>query len=174
MRFVKNFPKFQEHLSFMATSTLPQNLQEAAVTICSENFGCPSQERLPKFKEHLFLMTVFKVYHMCWEHGKGSSKLGKVERASVNEWKCMGGLPKKRKKVDTRESLEKGKYLPNSYNAATVNVNYKLSSFFQCYFKSGTEILMTVWKFFFQESFLERGFHISMNERSHFQWGIHL
>ena len=86
----------------------------------------------------------------------------------------MGGLPKKRKKVDTRESLEKGKYLPNSYNAATVNVNYKLSSFFQCYFKSGTEILLTVWKFSFQESFLERRFHISMNERSHFQWGIHL
>ena len=80
----------------------------------------------------------------------------------------MGGLPKKRKKGDTRESLEKGKYLPNSYNAAIVNVNYKLSSFFQCYFKSGTEILMTVWEFFFQESFLERGFHISMNGRSHF------
>ena len=80
----KIFPKFQKHLLYMATSTLPQNLQEAAVTICSENFGCPSQERLPKFKEHLFLMTVFEVYHMCSEHGKGSSKLGKVERASVN------------------------------------------------------------------------------------------
>ena len=84
-----------------------------------------------------------------------------------------GGLPKKRKKGDMRDSLEKGKYLANSYNAATVNVNCKLSSFFQCYFKSGTEILMTVRKFSFQESFLERGFHISMNERSHFQWGIH-
>ena len=34
----------------MATSTLPQHLQEAAVTICSEKFGCPSQESLPKFK----------------------------------------------------------------------------------------------------------------------------
>ena len=94
-------------------------------------------------------MTVFKVYHICREHGKGSSKLGKVERASVNVWKCMGGLPKKRKKGDMRDSLEKGKYLANSYNAAAVNVNYKLSSFFQCYFKRGTEILMTVWKFFF-------------------------
>ena len=72
-----------------------------------------------------------------------------------------------------RDSLGKGKYLANSYNAATVNVNYKLSSFFQCYFKNGTEILMTVWEFFFQESFLEGRFHISMNERSHFQWGIH-
>ena len=50
MKFVKFFPKFQEHLLFMATFTLPQNLQEAAVTICSEKFGCPSQESLPKFK----------------------------------------------------------------------------------------------------------------------------
>ena len=31
--------KFQEHLLFMATSTLPQNLQEAAVIICSENIS---------------------------------------------------------------------------------------------------------------------------------------
>ena len=37
----KIFPKFQKHL-YMATSILPQNLQEAAVTICSEKFGCPS------------------------------------------------------------------------------------------------------------------------------------
>ena len=79
----KVFSKISRTPLIMAT--LPQNLQEAAVTICSENFGCPSQERLPKFKEHLFLMTVFEVYHMCSEHGKGSSKLGKVERASVNE-----------------------------------------------------------------------------------------
>ena len=43
----------------MATSTLLQNLQEAAGTICSEKFGCPSQKSLHKFKEHLFLMTVF-------------------------------------------------------------------------------------------------------------------
>ena len=60
------------------------NLQEAAITICSEKFGCPSQESLPEFKEHLFLMTAFKVYHMCREHGEGSSKIGGVERASVN------------------------------------------------------------------------------------------
>ena len=37
-----NFPKFQKHLLYMATSTLPQILQEAAVTICSEKFQCPS------------------------------------------------------------------------------------------------------------------------------------
>ena len=107
MKFVKTFPKFQEQLLFMATSTLPQNLQEAAVTICSEKFGCPSQESLPKFKEHLFLMTAFKVYHMCREHGEGSSKIGGVEGASVNVWGSMGeggkegvwgeGLPRKRK-----------------------------------------------------------------------------
>ena len=60
-------------------------------------FGCPSQECLPKCKEHLFLMTIFKVCHMCREHGKGSSKLGKVEGASVNVWKRMG------------DSLRKGK-----------------------------------------------------------------
>ena len=47
MKFVKNFPKFQECLLFMASSTLPQSLQEAAVTICSEKFGCSSQESLP-------------------------------------------------------------------------------------------------------------------------------
>ena len=37
--------------------------------------------------------------------------------------------------------------------------------FFQCYFRSGTEILMAVCSFwiFFQESFLERRLHISMN-----------
>ena len=75
----------------MATSTLPQNLQEAAVTICSEKFGCPSQESLPKFKEHQFLMTAFKVYHMCREHGEGSSKIGGVEGASFNVWGSMGG-----------------------------------------------------------------------------------
>ena len=91
MKFVKFFPKFQEHLLFMATFTLPQNLQEAAVTICSEKFGCPSQESLPKFKEHLFLMTAFKVYHMCREHGEASSKISGVEGASVNVWGSMGG-----------------------------------------------------------------------------------
>ena len=91
MKFVKFFPKFQEHLLFMATFTLPQNLQEAAVTICSEKFGCPSQESLPKFKEHLFLMTAFKVYHMCREHGEGSSKIGAVEGTSANVWGSVGG-----------------------------------------------------------------------------------
>ena len=91
MKFVKFFPKFQEHLLLMATSTLPQNLQEAAVTICSEKFGCPSQESLPKFKEHLFLMTAFKVYHMCRKHGEGSSKTGGVEVASFSVWKSTGG-----------------------------------------------------------------------------------
>ena len=68
----------------MATSTLLQNLKEAAVAICSEKFRCPSQEFLPKFKEHLFLMTAFKVYHMCIEYGEGSSKIGEMEGASFN------------------------------------------------------------------------------------------
>ena len=84
MKFVKIFPKFQEHLLFMVTSTWPQNLQEAAVTICSEKFGCPSQESLPKFKEHLYLMTAFKVDDMYREHGESSSKFVRVEEASVN------------------------------------------------------------------------------------------
>ena len=75
----------------MATSTLPQNLQEAAITICSETFGCPSQESLLKFKESLFLMTAFQVYHMCRESGEGFLKFGGVEGASVNVWWSMGG-----------------------------------------------------------------------------------
>ena len=87
----KIFPKFQKHLLHMVTSTLLQNLQEAVVTICSEEFECPSQESLTKFKEHLFLMTAFKVYHMCREHGEGSSKIGGVEGASFNVWESMGG-----------------------------------------------------------------------------------
>ena len=91
MKFVKIFRKFQEHLLFMATSRLPQNLQEAAVAICSETFECPSQESLLKFKERLFLMTAFQVYHMCREHGEGSLKFGGVEGASVNVWRSMGG-----------------------------------------------------------------------------------
>ena len=82
----------------MATSTLSQNLQEAAVTICSEKFGCPSQ------KEHPFLMTAFKVYHMCREHGEGSSKIDGVKGASFNVWGSMGGLPRKIK----RESMGGG------------------------------------------------------------------
>ena len=94
MTFVKSFPKFQENILFMATSTLPQNLQEAAFAICSEKFKCPSQESLPKFKEHLFLMTAFKVYHICREHGEDSSKFGEVDGASVNICGSMGeGAP---------------------------------------------------------------------------------
>ena len=90
----KIFQKFQKYLLHMATSTLPQNLQEAVVTICSEEFACPSQESLPKFKEHLFLMTAFKVYHMRREHGEGFSKIGGVEGASINIWESMGaGTP---------------------------------------------------------------------------------
>ena len=94
----KNFSKISKTPPTMANSTLSQNLQEAAVTICSEKFGCPSQESLPKFKEHLFLMTAFKVYHMCREHGEGSSKIGGMEGASFNVWGSMGErLPRKRK-----------------------------------------------------------------------------
>ena len=94
MKFIKFFLKFQERLLNMATSTLPQNLQEEAVLICSGKFGCPSQESLPEFKEHMFLMTAFKIYHMCREHGEGSSKIGRVEEASVNVWASMGeGTP---------------------------------------------------------------------------------
>ena len=86
-------------------------------------FGCPSHESLPECKEHLFLMTAFQVYHMCREHGEGFSKFGGVEGASVNIWGVCG-----------RDSLEKGKYLANSYTAARVNVNYKLSCFFPMLF----------------------------------------
>ena len=82
----------------MAASILPQNLQDVAITICSEKFEDLSQESLPKFKEHLFLMTAFKVYRMCRKHGECSSKIGGVEGASFNVWKSMGEDP-----------LEKGK-----------------------------------------------------------------
>ena len=85
-KFFQNFPK---HLLYMTTSTLPQNLQEAAVTICSEKFGCSSQGPLPKFKEHLFLMTAFKV--MRREHEEDSSKIVGVEGASFNVRESMGG-----------------------------------------------------------------------------------
>ena len=46
--------------------------------------------------------------------------------------------------------------------------------FFQCYFRSGTEILMAVCSFwiFVQESFLEKGVHISMNGRFIFSGGF--
>ena len=75
-------------------------------------------------------MTAFKVYHICREHEEGSPKIGRVEGASFNVWESMGG----------RDSLEKGKYLGNSYTAARVNVYYKLSSFFQCCFRSESDI----------------------------------
>ena len=108
----------------MAISTLPQNLQEAAVTICSEKFGCTSQESLPKFKENLFLMTAFKsLSHVQRTWG----------RLFKNWWgggrfiQCMG-------KYGGKDSLEKGKYQANSYTAARVNVYYKLSSFFPVLF----------------------------------------
>ena len=73
-----------------------------------------------------------------------------------------------------RDSLEKEKYLANSYTAAKVNVNYKLSSFFKCYFRSETEILMEVCSFWiiFHKSFLEMRFHISMNGRFIFSGGF--
>ena len=127
MKSVKIFPKFQEHLLFMATSTLTQNLQEAAVKICSEKFGCPSQESLPKFKSDLFLMTVFQVYHMWREHCEDSSKFGGIEGASVNVWGSMGwdSLEKRKGGVWGRGSnfLEKGKHLANSDTTARINGN---------------------------------------------------
>ena len=96
----KNFSKISRTPPTMANSTLSQNLQEAAVTICSEKFGCPSQESLPKFKEHLFLMTAFKAYHMCREHEDCPSKIGGVEEASVNVWGSMGGgIPLKKENI---------------------------------------------------------------------------
>ena len=99
MKFLNFFPKFQ-NTSY--SWQLPH---------CRKiyKFGCPSQESLPKFKEHLFLMIAFKVYHMCRKHGEGSSKIG----GSFSQ--CMGeygekdslqkekegiwgdGLPRKRK-----------------------------------------------------------------------------
>ena len=68
MKLVKDFPKFQEHLQFMSTSILQQNLQEATVTICFAKFGCSSQVSLPE---------------------EGSSKSGGVEGALVNVWGSM-------------------------------------------------------------------------------------
>ena len=53
---------------------------------------------------------------------------------------CMGEYggrtPSKKEKGEYggRDSLEKGKYLANSYTAARVNVYYKLSSFFPMLF----------------------------------------
>ena len=82
-------------------------------------------------------MTVFQVYQICREHGEDSSKFGGVKGASVNVSGSMGGgLPRKRKRrrIGGRDSLEKGKYQTNSYTAARVNGNYKLSSFFPMLF----------------------------------------
>ena len=92
--------------------------------------------------------------------GRALQNLGRWRELQLMYERVWGGegLPKKRKKGDLRDSLEKGKYLANSYNAATVNVNYKLSSFSQCYFKNGTEILMTVWEFFSRNHFLRGDF----------------
>ena len=75
MKFSKIFQKFQEHLLLTVTSTLPQNLEEAAVTMCSKKSGWPSQKSLPKFKEHLFLITAFKVYQMYREHERAIQNL---------------------------------------------------------------------------------------------------
>ena len=85
----KSFPKFQKHLWYIPTSILQQIVQETAVTICSEKFGCPSQKSFPKFKEHLFLMTAFKVSHMCREHGEGSSK---IDGGGGSFIQCMGSM----------------------------------------------------------------------------------
>ena len=95
----KTFSKISKTPLIHGHFTLPQNLQEAAVTLCSENFENPSQESLPKFKEHLFLMTTFQVYHMGREYEEGSSKFTRVEGGSVNVWGIMGG----------RDSPQKGK-----------------------------------------------------------------
>ena len=97
----KNCSKISRTILFRATSALLQNLQEAAVTICSEKFGCTSQESLPKFKEHLFLMTAFKVYHICRKHGEGSSKLAFPMYGGI--WGEV--LPRKRKRGVWREGL---------------------------------------------------------------------
>ena len=107
----------------MATSTLPQNLEDVAVTICSEKFGCPSQESLPKFKEHLFLMTAFKVTTCAENKGRTLQKL-----VGWRELQSMYGG------VWVERPLEKREYLANSYTAARVNRYYKLSSFFPMLF----------------------------------------
>ena len=92
---------------------------------------------------------------------------------------CGEGLPRKKKRgsMGGRDALEKGKYLPNSYTAARVNVYYKLSSFFQCYFRSRTEILMAVCLQlldFFTRDHSSRGTSYFNDWEVHFQWGIHI
>ena len=82
-------------------------------------------------------MTTFEVHNICREHGEGSSKIGGVEGASFNAWWSMGErdpLEKGKGGVWGRDTLEKGKYLANSYTAARVNVYYKLSNFFPMLF----------------------------------------
>ena len=81
----------------MATSTLLQNLEEAAATMCSEKFGYPSQESLPKFKEHLFLMTAVKVYHIRRKHGEGLKNWWGGGSFSQCIRSMGEGLPRKRK-----------------------------------------------------------------------------
>ena len=79
-------------------------------------------------------------------------------------------------KYGGKDSLEKGKYLPNSYTEARVNVYYKLSTFFPMLFqKQNRNIngnLFGTFGFFFQESFLERELHISMTGRFIFSGGF--
>ena len=74
-----------------------------------------------------------------------------------------------------RDSLEKGKYLANSYTAARVNVYYKLSSFFLMLFRSGTEILMAVCSFsiFFPGVIFWEETSYFNEWKVHFQWEVH-
>ena len=83
MKFVKIFPKFQEYLYSWPIPHCRKIYKKQLLQYVLK--------RLPKFKEHLFLMTAFKVYHMCREHGEASSKISGVEGASVNVWGSMGG-----------------------------------------------------------------------------------
>ena len=90
MKFVKFFQNLK-NTSYTWPLPRCRKIYKKQLLQCSQKFGCPSQEFLPKFKEHLFLMTAFKVYHMCRKHGEGSSKIGGVEGASFNVWESMGG-----------------------------------------------------------------------------------
>ena len=96
----KDFSKISETSLTHVHFHLRQNLQQAAVRICSRKFGCPSQEPWPKFKEHLLLMTAFKVYHMCRKYEEGSSKFGGLVGVLVNVWgSIVGGASKKKGNV---------------------------------------------------------------------------
>ena len=115
----------------MATSKLPQSLQDAAVTICSEMYGESMGGRNPQ----------------------------KMEKGEY------GG----------RDSLEKGKYLVNSYTAARVNVYYKLSSFFAILFQKWNRDIngsLTLLDFFPGIISGEGTSYFNEWEVS-FQWGIH-